>query len=961
MKKTLLILTALGSIASAKAQVSAYTFSQSSGTYTPITGGTVVVAASATGADDFVYTAQPIGFTFNYNGTNYTDFGVSTNGYIWFGTGSASTTTYTPISSATLGTGTIDGAIAGLGRNILKRTAVPQGELRIETIGVAPNRLCVVQFSNWRGFALGTGVQYNFQIVLQETSNIIYLNYGAFTMTGATASSDFQIGLRGTSNTDFNNVVASAANWTGAISGGTNSSSSTLSTTVFPSSGTIFQFTPPAPCSGTPTAGTAVSSTTLACTGTGFNLSLTGASSGVSGLSYQWLSSADGVTFAPIGGATSANYSATQTDTTWYSCVVTCTTSGQDDTSTIVQVNMNNFINCYCTPTYTTGTGSGDYLSLVSLDSINNATLGSTAPYYTLYTTPSTTLLLNTTYNLTVSPGTYTINDIAAWIDFNHDGLFDASEKLGEVYNMGAAPATTVFTFLVPLTASLGETVLRVREADQGSTSLDPCLGYAYGETEDYRISIAAAPPCTTPPVAGTITGTANDTIGQTGMYVITGSTGNIQWYVADTTTGPWTPIVGGSNDTLNYTYNAVGDFYFTAILSNPGCDNDTASAIMTTIILPGDNACDAIDLSFGVNGAFSNSAATQQTGEPMPPLSGCEIQSGWCDDSSTPDNSMWFTFTAPASGRVTIQVPEFDARLAIWKATTCADLTSGGATLVAANDDDPNYTAHGGAMFSPYIDSVYCLVPGTKYFVQVDGYGTATDSFTVVLTDPGFIDTTFSGLSSTICYVGGEVDTLVPSVAGGIFTGIGLTDSLFYADTAGLGTFTITYTLYTCYSSSQTVVVGGFPLVDLGNDTTACVNYTINAGNPGATYNWSTGATTQTINVTSTNTYSVEVTNAAGCSSSDTLVVTIDPCLSVNELTNTLFEMYPNPANTNFTIVSPYTGSIRMIGLNGQEVLNSALNGKLTIDLNSVANGVYNVIVTTENGTSSKRLIVNK
>lgn len=64
-------------------------------------------------------------------------------------------------------------------------------------------------------------------------------------------------------------------------------------------------------------------------------------------------------------------------------------------------------------------------------------------------------------------------------------------------------------------------------------------------------------------------------------------------------------------------------------------------------------------------------------------------------------------------------------------------------------------------------------------------------------------------------------------------------------------------------------------PVPDLGNDTTFCqyVDITLNAGNPGCNYFWSTGATTQTIHVDTIGTYWVDVSNSY-CSASDSIVI---------------------------------------------------------------------------------------
>ncbi|MEZ4685018.1 MAG: T9SS type A sorting domain-containing protein [Bacteroidia bacterium] len=68
------------------------------------------------------------------------------------------------------------------------------------------------------------------------------------------------------------------------------------------------------------------------------------------------------------------------------------------------------------------------------------------------------------------------------------------------------------------------------------------------------------------------------------------------------------------------------------------------------------------------------------------------------------------------------------------------------------------------------------------------------------------------------------------------------------------------------------------FPVVNLGNDRSVCVQDTLNAGNPGSTYLWSTNATTQTIVARSTGFYSVSVTNTDGCTASDTIALTVTP-----------------------------------------------------------------------------------
>jgi len=97
-------------------------------------------------------------------------------------------------------------------------------------------------------------------------------------------------------------------------------------------------YIPQTACSGLPTAGTSVASSTSVCPNQNFNLSLTG-NTVASGLTYQWqtASTANGP-WTNIAGATASLASVSQTVNTWYRCEVTCTPSTQVAYSTPVEV-----------------------------------------------------------------------------------------------------------------------------------------------------------------------------------------------------------------------------------------------------------------------------------------------------------------------------------------------------------------------------------------------------------------------------------------------------------------------------------------------------------------------------------------------------------------------------------------------------------------------------------------------
>lgn len=92
-------------------------------------------------------------------------------------------------------------------------------------------------------------------------------------------------------------------------------------------------------------------------------------------------------------------------------------------------------------------------------------------------------------------------------------------------------------------------------------------------------------------------------------------------------------------------------------------------------------------------------------------------------------------------------------------------------------------------------------------------------------------------------------------------------------------GQYIVTVTNADGCTGKDTIVVTNYalPVVALGADQNICTSDTItlDAGNAGATYLWSTGATTRTIQVSLAGTYSVNVTSTQGCSNSDAIVIT--------------------------------------------------------------------------------------
>src|SRR6185436_9578740 len=100
-------------------------------------------------------------------------------------------------------------------------------------------------------------------------------------------------------------------------------------------------------------------------------------------------------------------------------------------------------------------------------------------------------------YPFTVQCGTwYGANYIAAFIDLNHDGLFNAAPvPAGErVFQSGSMNALAVYggSFTLPYGGAgqyYGQTTMRVREW-YAQSNIDGCLPGYYGEVEDYTVTL---------------------------------------------------------------------------------------------------------------------------------------------------------------------------------------------------------------------------------------------------------------------------------------------------------------------------------------------------------------------------------------------------------------------------------------------------------------------------------------
>lgn len=112
--------------------------------------------------------------------------------------------------------------------------------------------------------------------------------------------------------------------------------------------------------------------------------------------------------------------------------------------------------------------------------------------------------------------------------------------------------------------------------------------------------------------------------------------------------------------------------------------------------------------------------------------------------------------------------------------------------------------------------------------------------------------------------------------------------------------TYVVTGTTTSGCMASDTieVIVNPLPIVDLGADTTICVDQTLtlDAGNWDS-YQWSDGSMDATLEVMEEGTFSVTVTDEFGCEGSDEIMVTVEICPGVFEaIVAGELQALPNP-----------------------------------------------------------------
>lgn len=369
-----------------------------------------------------------------------------------------------------------------------------------------------------------------------------------------------------------------------------------------------------------------------------------------------------------------------------------------------------------------------------------------------------------------------------------------------------------------------------------------------------------------TPSPAGSITGASTVCEGDTATYFISA--------VSGATNYTWTAPTGATITSGQGTTSILVTFGLNAgsitVTPSNSCGSSASSSLGVTV-----NAAPTVSLSASMSTICSGDSTTMTA-------SGATTYT-WMPGSLTgmmvtvsPASTTTYTVTGTMSGcsATATQVITVDPTPTVVATASNSTLCSGDSTILAVSGATtyswmPGNLSGSAVTVSPSSTTTY-TVTGTT--------GACSSSATQMITVNPTPTVTATASNATIC--AGDSTTITVS---GATTYLWLPGNMTGATETVSPSSTITYTITgtdgPCSSTAtQVITLNPLPSVNLGSDTAQCGGAVVlDAQNAGSDYLWSTSDTSQTITVSSSGSYVVEVTDANSCSSSDTITVTIN------------------------------------------------------------------------------------
>ena len=586
-----------------------------------------------------------------------------------------------------------------------------------------------------------------------------------------------------------------------------------------------------------------------------------------------------------LSDATSYEFTGT-VNTTYYYIVTAYNTVGSSTgcTEGSFTTAMNG---CYCVPTSTstnTTTLINDVITTGAIANISNTDTGlSTDRYGDFTATNAVTSFADGSFDFSVTTEGGTVG-CAIWVDWNNDFNFDPlTEVIFNTTSYLSGPFTG--TIAVPNGTANGDYRMRIMIDYNDSTPEDDSCAYnlGRGETEDYTITVADAPTDALDYNNLQFPGTATITVGDSQVVYAqayeagvtdqgnaTAAAGIEAWIGYSTTdTDPsgagWTWVAAVPNPGYDFTTNnndefqvdlgaeiaTPGTFYYASRFRLNGAGftyggfdagggdgtwdgTQDVSGVLTINPIANDECSGAIALT--VNSDYGCGVVTPGT------TVGATASPEADDVSGTPNNDVWFTFTATnADHRVSLLnvVDAPGGPASIDMGIGVYDGTAGCGSLVFEDTSDPNTLNLTG------------LTIGTVYYVRVYGWSssatfTAQTNFEVCVGtpptcyEPTGLDASFAPPTSANLSWVAPTDGTAPSgynwevVPAGNGQGVGVISSGNTADLTATATGLTADTLYDFYVQSD---CGGGDTSSWAGPFTFNAGYCIPTGTSTASY----------------------------------------------------------------------------------------------------------------------------
>ncbi len=158
-------------------------------------------------------------------------------------------------------------------------------------------------------------------------------------------------------------------------------------------------------------------------------------------------------------------------------------------------------------------------------------------------------------------------------------------------------------------------------------------------------------------------------------------------------------------------------------------------------------------------------------------------------------------------------------------------------------------------------------------------------------------------------------------------------------------------------------LIIHSLPTVGAGSDQLVCNGESVTLSGSGAlSYSWDNGVINGVpFTPVASDTYTVTGTDANGCSNTDQVSVLVEECLGLNELLTSSIQIYPNPANEEFSLSldnSIVINQLLLVDMNGKVI--RELNPHSTShNISDLAAGVVFVRIITSDGQMVTKLII--